>query len=165
MKNRSWRDVADLIGVVSIVAGLILVAYELRQNSQLMRAQVFNDRSNQGIEVFLTISENPELSEIDALLADGGFPEDRTAYEQLSSIQKRQYLWLLRADRFRMENILYQQHIGVMEFDAGHIAGAYRLLERYDAIEPDVSTLTGRKSTERLRRLVADVEEMYGNSE
>jgi hypothetical protein len=73
MNKYSLREIAELFGIFSIVAGLMLVAYELRQNSQLMRAQVFNERSSQGIEVFLAVAENRELSEIDAKLTAAGF--------------------------------------------------------------------------------------------
>jgi hypothetical protein len=38
-----------------------------------MRAQVFNERSSQGLEVFLAVAENRELSEIDAKLTAAGF--------------------------------------------------------------------------------------------
>lgn len=64
MNKYSLRGIAELVGILSIVAGLMLVAYELRQNSQLMRAQVFNERSSQGIEVFLRIGQRRDLHEI-----------------------------------------------------------------------------------------------------
>jgi hypothetical protein len=162
MSKYSLREIAELIGIFSIVAGLMLVAYELRQNSQLMRAQVFNERSSHGIELFLAVADNRELSEIDAILREGGFPDDPTAYSRLSDIQKRQYAWLLRADRFRLENILYQQVIGVMEYDDGHLRGAYGLLKRYEAVGSDKAQFDAHSPTQRLERLIAEVEEMYG---
>jgi len=164
MPKYSWRGLAETIGIISIVVGLILVAYELRQNSQLMRAQVFNERSTQGIEVFLAVAESRELSEIDAELADAGFPDDPTAFSQLSSTQRRQYAWFVRANRFRIENALYQQLIGVMEYDRGHISGAKDLLKKYEAMGPDDTVVRGHASTGRLRRLLAQVEDMYEES-
>ena len=164
MNKYSLREIAELVGIFSIVAGLMLVAYELRQNSQLMRAQIFNERSTQGIELFLAVAENRELSEIDAKLREGGFPDDPTAYSELSDVQKRQYAWLLRADRFRLENILYQQVIGVMEYEEGHLGGAYNLLKRYEAIGLDGAPFDGHGPTRRIKRLIGEVEEMYGPS-
>jgi CHASE2 domain-containing sensor protein len=35
MKNKNWRDVAEIVGIVSIVAGLILVAWEVRQANNI----------------------------------------------------------------------------------------------------------------------------------
>jgi len=163
MIKYSLREFAELVGIFSIVAGLMLDAYDLQQNSQLMRAQVFNDRSSQGIEVFLAVAESPELSEIDAKLTEAGFPNDPTAYSELSAVQKRQYNWLLRADRFRLENILYQQVIGVMEYDEGHLKGAHNLVKRYDAVGSNGAPFEGHSPTRRLDRLIGEVEEMYGS--
>jgi hypothetical protein len=39
IKSNDWKDTAELIGIAAIVLGLVLVAYELRQNTQMMRAQ------------------------------------------------------------------------------------------------------------------------------
>ena len=39
MKSTNWKDTAELIGIAAIVLGLMLVAYELRQNTLMMRAQ------------------------------------------------------------------------------------------------------------------------------
>ena len=161
MAKYSWRNIAELIGVFSIVAGLLLVAYELRQNSQLLRAQVFNDRSGQGIEVFLEIAASRDLSEIDALLSEGGFPENPTAHSQLNPIQKRQLAWFMRAERFRLENFLYQQSIGAIEYDDAHINGAKHLIKRYDALGEDDIVIPVGDPTYRLKALIAQLEEMY----
>ena len=165
MIKYSLREIAELVGIFSIVAGLMLVAYELRQNSQLMQAQIFNERSTQGIEVFLAVAESRELSEIDAMLTKAGFPDDPTAYSELNAIQKRQYAWFLRADRFRMENILYQQLIGVMEYDDGHLRGAYNVVKRYDAIGSGGAPFEGNRPTRRLERLIGEVENTYGSGD
>jgi hypothetical protein len=161
MNKYSLREIAELVGIFSIVVGLILVAYELRQNSQLMRAQVFNERSTQGIEVFLAVAENRELSAIDVKLREAGFPDEPTAHSKLSAVEKRQYAWLLRADRFRLENILYQQVIGVMEFDEGHLNGARNLIKRYEAIGEEHAQPVGHSPTRRLRQLIAELESSY----
>jgi len=162
MKKFSLREIAELIGIFSIVVGLLLVAYELRQNSQLMSAQVFNDRSSQGIEVFLAVAVSSELSKIDAKLRAAGFPDKPAAYSELSDVQKRQYSWLLRADRFRLENVLYQQVIGVMDYDEGHLGGANNLVKIYKAIGEQGDPFLGHGSTRRLERLISEVEEIYG---
>ena len=39
MKSTSWKGTADIVGVAAIVLGLMLVAYELRQNTLTLRAQ------------------------------------------------------------------------------------------------------------------------------
>ena len=49
MKSNSWKGFAEMIGIVAIVASLILVAYELRQNSQYTLVQEQMEARN-GIE-------------------------------------------------------------------------------------------------------------------
>lgn len=39
LKTTSWKDTAELVGIAAIVLGLMLVAYELRQNTLMMRTQ------------------------------------------------------------------------------------------------------------------------------
>lgn len=39
MKSTGWKDTADIVGIAAIVLGLMLVAYELRQNTLTLRAQ------------------------------------------------------------------------------------------------------------------------------
>lgn len=162
MNKFSLHELAELVGIFSIVAGLFLVAYELRQNSQLINAQVFNERSTQGIEVFLTVAQSSELSEIDAKLRGAGFPRDPAAYFELSDVEKRQYSWLLRADRFRLENVLYQQVIGVMDYDEGHHRGAYNLVNIYEAIGVDGDPFRDNVATHRLERLISEIEDING---
>jgi hypothetical protein len=43
---------------------IILLVAELNQNSVLMRTQIFNDRSGQGIDLFTAVADSPQLSEI-----------------------------------------------------------------------------------------------------
>ena len=39
LKTTSWKDIAELAGIFAVVLSLVLVAYELRQNTTMMRAQ------------------------------------------------------------------------------------------------------------------------------
>ena len=159
MKKYAFRDVAEVVGVISIIVGLLLVAFELRQNSLLMEAQVFNERSAQGINVFLAVAQNRDLSAIDIQLRADGFPDNPTAFSELNLTQQNQYRWLLRADRFRLENILYQQEIGVMDIDEGHLGGAKVLLKKYQALQLAGYPFQGEHApTGRLERLIKKIE-------
>ncbi len=45
--DRQWRkELLEIVGVVTIVASLVLVAYELRQNTVMMRAQITQTRAD-----------------------------------------------------------------------------------------------------------------------
>ena len=45
MNRAQWKDFLEIVGIVAIVASLILVAYELRQNTLMMRAQINQSRT------------------------------------------------------------------------------------------------------------------------
>ena len=111
-----WLTLGANLGVL---IGIILLTVELNQNSTLMRAQIFNERAGQGIAQFMTVAESSELNKIDMLLYVSGFPDNAAAFSKLTPIQKNRYSWMLRADRFRVENLLYQQLLGVLDYDPG----------------------------------------------
>jgi hypothetical protein len=134
--------------------GILLLIAELNQNSTLMRAQIFNERAAQGIDVFMTVSESPELSEITRQLRLADWPENSSAYFELSPVQQNQYWWFLRSERFRIENLLYQQILGILENDTGPLSAGRRIIKVYEAID-------GPGGVPRLRRLVAEVEAIH----
>ena len=109
MKTNNLNQWLTLAANFGVLVGLILLIAELNQNSTLMRAQIFNDRASQGIDLFMTMADSSELSEIDGLLRSSGFPINAAAFSELTPTQKNQYYWLVRADRYRVENLLYQQ--------------------------------------------------------
>lgn len=152
-----WLTLGANLGVL---IGIILLIAELNQNSTLMRAQLFNERAGHGIAQFMTIAESSELSEVYNLLHVSGFPENPAAFSQLSPIQKNQYLWALRADRFRVENLLYQQLLGVSDHDRGSLGGARRVVRAYEAAYED-DYFDGDPPIERLAALISEVEEKY----
>ena len=152
-----WLTLGANFGVL---VGILLLIAELNQNSTLMRAQIFNERASQGIAQFMTMAESSELSEIDGLLYVSGFPENAAAFAKLTSTQKSQYYWYLRADRYRVENLLYQQLLGVMENDPGPVNAGRSLVSQYEAMYED-DVFGQEPKLNRLRRLISEVEEQH----
>ena len=111
-----WLTLGANFGVL---IGIFLLVAELNQNSQLMRAQIFNERASQGIELFMSVAGSEDLSDIHAKLENSDFPTDLSVLSELTPEQKNRYLWFMRANRFRIENLLYQQTLGMMELDRG----------------------------------------------
>jgi hypothetical protein len=144
-----WLTLAANLGVL---VGIILLLVELDQNATMMEAQISNERSSQGIDIFMAMADSAELSQIDATLRDSGFPDDTVALEQLTPGQYRQYSWYLRAERFRLENLLYQQTLGI-DSDPGPIFAARFLIPKLDAVG-------GMGTTRRLESLIEEVEQM-----
>ena len=67
MRNVSWvwREIAETIGVLGVIGSLIFVAFEIRQNNELLaaeaRANRHENRSQNSNRQFL---ENPHLAEL-----------------------------------------------------------------------------------------------------
>ena len=51
MNYERWKDIADLIGTVAIVASLIFVGLELKQSRQIAVADVYQQRTAMNIEL------------------------------------------------------------------------------------------------------------------
>jgi hypothetical protein len=100
MKNTNWKDTAELIGIVAIVASLIFVGLQLMQDRRLTQAQIVGDQDDTQIEWARIQSENHELwvkgldgEELDKLsmarfepLAGAYFSKRSLLFQRLSNI-------------------------------------------------------------------------------
>jgi hypothetical protein len=79
MKSIGWKNTAELVGLASIVASLLLVVFELRQNTAISTAQAVFDLNTVLDESYRRRAENPQL---DALVENG--------HNNPSSLSKRE---------------------------------------------------------------------------
>jgi hypothetical protein len=79
MKKKNWRDVAEIVGIVSIVAGLILVAWEIRQANNIAKAQMVMELAAQANEFNSSVYNNPDVAELAAAISD----PDHTDFTEL----------------------------------------------------------------------------------
>ena len=152
-----WLTLGANIGVL---LGILLLVFELQQNRDMMRAQIFNERSGQGVDLFISVAVSPELSEIAGVQFGMGTPEIAEAYSKLTQTQKLQFRWFVRADRYRIENLLYQQALGILPYDLGPANSGRLIIKRYEVMFEDGLFGESPPSLGRLRRLISDVEEM-----
>jgi hypothetical protein len=61
VKPTNWKDVAEFIGIAAIVASLIFVGLQLRQDFGIARSQVWSERNMLRAELASLITENPEV--------------------------------------------------------------------------------------------------------
>ena len=151
-----WLTLGANFGVL---VGIILLVAELNQNSELMRAQIFNERSGQGIDLFMSVAESPQLSDIVGVEFGSG-PELAAAFSKLTRTQKIQYRWFVRADRYRIENLLYQQALGILEYDRGPVVLGRQIIEKYEVMSEDGLFGENPPTLGRIRRLISEVEEI-----
>ena len=61
MKLTNWKDTAELIGIAAIVASLIFVGFQLRQDFQIAQSQVWLERDALRAEIAALISDHPDV--------------------------------------------------------------------------------------------------------
>jgi len=64
MKNRHWRELLEIVGVVSIVASLLLLAMELRQSNNIAAAQTAMQIASAYDELHIARASNPEFAKL-----------------------------------------------------------------------------------------------------
>ena len=64
MKKIEPRQIASLIANIGVIGGILLLAYELRQNNDLMEAEARLNRTVMAIDTWRFIAENPDLLEL-----------------------------------------------------------------------------------------------------
>jgi hypothetical protein len=101
-----WKAYLDLAGAIAVLLGLIFVGLELRQNQQMMRAQIRNDLSVGLNDVILIIAANEQLADVRRRFGGG---------EQLTRTEINQ-LWSWENAIFRYwENVHYQYRNGLYD--------------------------------------------------
>ena len=93
-KLNRWLALGANIGVL---IGLILLVYEVRQNSDLMRAQISMERTNTNMQIMTDIANGGELLPIDVKLREQvkGFPKTLGWSRILTAEEKRRYeFWM-----------------------------------------------------------------------
>jgi len=68
--NSRWRDYLELAGIVSVVAGLFLVAYETRQANQIARAQAVMDLAASYNELNLGMIMDSDFARLRLIMQD-----------------------------------------------------------------------------------------------
>ena len=97
MKKVSWKYVFEGTGVIAIVASLILVAMELRQNTDIAQANALFQLSAALDDSYRRRAQDPELAQ---LIKDG-----HDNKESLTELEREQFASWLRADINHLEAI------------------------------------------------------------
>jgi len=61
LKNSNWKDIAELIGIAAIVASLVFVGIQLRQEQQIALSQINQADVASSAQIDLAIIENREI--------------------------------------------------------------------------------------------------------
>ena len=62
MASRNWRESVELVGLIAIVVSLVLLGYEIRQNTLAVQATALQQHLEQHTVFVLARLDNPDLS-------------------------------------------------------------------------------------------------------
>jgi hypothetical protein len=124
MKSKDWKGTVELVGIFAVVASLVFVGVEVRQNSVATRSATNAAVKDAFSELNLTIASSPELARAMVTLAEN--PDDALPEDQLRVLA----LW--RALFHGWSNV-HRQHLN------GTIDPAL-----YDAVVQEISAYAGK---------------------
>ena len=61
MKNSDWKDVAELFGIIVIVASLVFVGLQMKQSQEIAIAGQYAERASESTENWRFVAEHPVL--------------------------------------------------------------------------------------------------------
>ncbi|MCZ6665161.1 MAG: hypothetical protein O7B81_07645 [Gammaproteobacteria bacterium] len=104
-----WAFIAEVASGIGVIASLIYLAVQIRQNSKMVAAQTFQSISSTSADLAFRMAENPEIANLMAAVFS-----DR---EGLTDEQHLRIDLTLRAAFRNFENYYYQFHRGFLEED------------------------------------------------
>jgi len=110
-KLNRWLALAANIGML---IGLVLLVYEVRQNSDLMRAQISMERTNTTMQLLTDVANGGELLPIDVKLQEQveGFPRALGWSSILTAEEKRRYVFWMYVRVTELNNDWFQCTVG-----------------------------------------------------
>jgi hypothetical protein len=72
MKQNHWREMVEIVGVLSIVAAILLLASEVRQSNHIAQAKIEIDISQLYNEVNISRATDPDVAKLFAKVQDPG---------------------------------------------------------------------------------------------
>ena len=97
MGKKQLKDTLELVGVAAIIASLVFVAFEIRQNTDAVRSTVVQAVSQQSYDAIVFMLENEDIFEAQAAARNGSAdPEQRRKlnlyYSALMRLQLNRYM-------------------------------------------------------------------------
>ena len=152
MKKIDLGQGLHILANVGVIAGILLLAYELNQNRQMMKAQTRNAISETLVDLILNEVNSPDLTEID-LKAEAG--------EALTPVEARRHDLSWIASFRYWENVHYQYRIGLYD-DSEYLA--QREAWREILAEPGVRDLWCARQNRQSAVFGAEMEALLGEN-
>jgi hypothetical protein len=119
-RNRKLDELNDWLQVVAtigVIASIIFLGLELRQNSDLMRAQIYQSRAETIQETFTSIQESdhivPILVKLEEAYAEGATVPAAVAL--LTAEEKMRAKFYVNRQIRHLDNMYYQYELGLID--------------------------------------------------
>ena len=141
----SWTT---LISNLCVIAGIVFLGFELRQNSEVAAATIRQEIAHTDLTVALSVATNPEVADYLARANNG---------EPLSPRQETQLRSLTYATHRRMENVYHQYQAGMLSEEQW--AGYLRNLSLVHNRPAMRNHYRANSYSESFQKLLLDIEE------
>jgi len=131
MTIQDWGAVGELVSAIAVLATLVYLAIQIKQNTSATRAQIHQSRSEQAQEFFLFCAGSREVSELMTRLNSN--PENLSEFDE---VQRYQIRMLCVATMQRIKNMFFQKESGFLseELYANQEGNIFRSLPIWDAL-------------------------------
>jgi hypothetical protein len=104
-----------LIANLGVIAGFVFLALEIQQNSEAIKAQTYQSRTEAGQELSITIMDSEHFAPLLAKLGSGLFPADPAALAELNPEERIRLTAFQLFLRLTLDNQLYQYEQGFID--------------------------------------------------
>ena len=112
----------ELLGSIAVLATLVYLSVQIRQNTRSMNeskklalAQTYQVRSDALQMMLVQAADSEHIGPIIAKLTGAGYPEDISAIEQLSDVERQRFrLWQI-AQETHWDNMFFQYQQGFID--------------------------------------------------
>jgi len=154
-KTNQWLTVITNIGVI---AGIGLLAYELNQNSELMRAEMHAIRAEAKTERQMFLANGGDVAVIGTKLIGAGYPGDPDAVSVLTPEERFRFVVFMNGFMEAVQNWHYQCQQALLDeelCESGYPPEARSLLRQTSALGLPLTSMR-RSFVADLRRIAAE---------
>jgi hypothetical protein len=139
MYRKHLREAVEIVGVISIVASLLLVAWELRQANQIAETEIVLRLDSQFNEIHGPRTNSPDVAKLfPKLIAPQSHLITATENSQMEGLAL-QYINIFTAAQVAYDNgVMSREHFG------RYVADVASLVDAYPGLHPHLVAVFGR---------------------
>lgn len=97
------KDIAEIVGVIAVIASLLFLGFEIRQSNQIARSTITYELASNVSEINQTVWSSPEIAALHVRVRDPGYEPSESEAEMLRA-EARRYMNLWGAVEIAYRN-------------------------------------------------------------